>query len=321
MSSLLKIRSDCYLCANLVGTDVEHVMCKAHQNPTCYRIKGKCIQHGITDVNGENIPVAFVDGYYDQDLCSYSAYFQNGKGIWVRSGCVDRKKFPAYAVGEMYATYLVCSEAINRKCKRIRIFHHLSSTSLIAKGVWKPKKAETKRYFSLISKCMNDIDVEFVLVTSDDAFGDEVDNLLHVTLKNAKNALYKYKNPRLNAEFQEKDVSGLPKSSCGNNVNAECLEAIRGFYEKEQRSFEDYAALKTYGKDIYSNYTVNELQQYVNEHNGLAEKLQQLIGNTKEYENAVRWMLRGLLPADAIRKAKADSFLSVQKYEGHDSKS
>ena len=311
MSNPLKIRPECFLCANLVGTDVENVMCKAHQNPTCYRIKSKCLQQSLVDINGAALLIAYVDGYFDHDLCSYSAYFKCKNDIWNRADCVDRKKYPSYAVGEMYAAYLVCLEAIKRKYKKIRIFHHLSSTALLAKGIWKPKKPETQRYLALISKCMSDIQIEFILVNSNDGFGEEILLNLQNTYKDARQALFKYKNPRLNSSLS-KEVNDTASNCIEKNAaNPECVNAINAFYEKKQHTFDDYVCLRTYGKDRYSEYSGEQLRAYATENEMIPEYMQSYLGNTKEYENAVRWILRGLQPYDAIKKAKADSFIAV----------
>ncbi len=87
--------------------------------------------------------------------------------------------------------------------------------------------------------------------------------------------------------------------------NAECIQAIRIFYEKENHGFKDYAALKTFGIDSLSKMINDEdLVALIGEDSSAYVKRYLL--EDRDVKSAYRWIARGVLPNDAVRKILVD---------------
>ena len=100
-----------------------------------------------------------------------------------------------------------------------------------------------------------------------------------------------------------RDVFTVSRMASG--VNKPCKRAILQFkYEIKNPSFRDYKNLKTYGPDVFSKYSGNDLWRIVGN-----EDVKKLLVTTlpkKQAEYAARWFLRGLSAYDSLRKGLVD---------------
>ena len=84
-----------------------------------------------------------------------------------------------------------------------------------------------------------------------------------------------------------------------------CINSIRQFYSRTKRQYTDFYMLKTGGRDNLSEKYIEDLVELVGieAFNKVKEKLKE----QKDIEAALRWIGRGLLVGDAIRKVKMNN--------------
>lgn len=86
--------------------------------------------------------------------------------------------------------------------------------------------------------------------------------------------------------------------------NTECIKAIRKFYKTDQHILEDYFSVKSGGLDSYSKLGETELNKIIGEKD--ADAISEVFSDPKDRKVAMRWVARGLLMNDAIRKVLVD---------------
>lgn len=82
--------------------------------------------------------------------------------------------------------------------------------------------------------------------------------------------------------------------------------SMEAFLKKKKRSFKDFQVLKTHGRDSFSSMKKDILIQYAEE-NDLLQMLESSFEKESYRLSAIRWMLRGLSPEDAVHKVKVDA--------------
>lgn len=89
-----------------------------------------------------------------------------------------------------------------------------------------------------------------------------------------------------------------------SGMNKECIRGINEFKKIECPSFEDYARIKTYGKDRYSAISKRSAEIRL----GLkcCEYISERLDSERDYITALRWVIRGLSKEDAVRKVLVD---------------
>lgn len=102
-------------------------------------------------------------------------------------------------------------------------------------------------------------------------------------------------------------LAELPKSEVA--VNPQCAAAIRRINASRpgQLKFQDFAGLKTYGRDRVSGMKLNVLKDIVPE-----EEYERIVGTVAEEDiiSVLRWIKRGLQIDHAIHKVKVDREIS-----------
>lgn len=101
------------------------------------------------------------------------------------------------------------------------------------------------------------------------------------------------------------NLAGLAVSDVPDGyLNPSCKSAISSFHLKKDRSFRDYADLRTGGNDGFSGMMGNTLVNAV----GRKEITDFIFSsfNSKDAAAACRWYLRGLTVAEACRKQEVD---------------
>ena len=78
------------------------------------------------------------------------------------------------------------------------------------------------------------------------------------------------------------------------------------FLQKKNPSFRDFQALKTHGMDKYSAMKKDTLMEYSKAVN-MEKQLEAAFPKEAHRLSAIRWMLRGLSPDDAIHKVMVDA--------------
>lgn len=91
-----------------------------------------------------------------------------------------------------------------------------------------------------------------------------------------------------------------------NGVNLECVEQIKRINNAEIKKlkFKDFAELKTFGKDKFSNIKLKDIEPFLKEDDILM--VQSDLKEEKLVLSALRWVARGLNVNCAIRKVKVD---------------
>lgn len=108
---------------------------------------------------------------------------------------------------------------------------------------------------------------------------------------------------------------GIINFTLEDGVNKKCKEIIYRLNKTSNKKlkFKDFATLKTFGRDKYSNISYNDLVKMVSK-----ETLDILINefNQEKYiETSLRWILRGLNTDLSIRKVKTDIEITNNKLE------
>jgi len=88
------------------------------------------------------------------------------------------------------------------------------------------------------------------------------------------------------------------------DINEECRTAISKLNNKETKKFSDFASLKTYGRDKFSNMKLDELQLLLKTKD--IEVIRDSFEDNPPFLTTLRWKARGLNTEDAIRKVKTD---------------
>lgn len=158
--------------------------------------------------------------------------------------------------------------------------------------MWKTNKDYTQAYKKTIDKLREEIDIRFIHVKghTGNAGNEKADDL-------AKEACG-IMDPVLPFKIGQK-----PEIS--DEINERCRTAIEEFCKKDKRVFNDYIKLKSYGIDRFSRCSDETIDEYLRT-NGLTE-LKGCIHDRNDFRKAVRWMMRGLLPLDAVKKVMVDN--------------
>lgn len=93
------------------------------------------------------------------------------------------------------------------------------------------------------------------------------------------------------------------------SINEGCKTAIQVFYDSD-KAVVDFIKLKSHGKDLFSNKSIEELEQFIGYEVSSWIKNKLSVG---DYGNALRWCARGLNKEDSCKKAEVDAIREIQK--------
>lgn len=123
-------------------------------------------------------------------------------------------------------------------------------------------------------------------------------------------------NPQYRQEFLVKSIEDGWKDVLHyydpiSHVQIQCKAMIDDLNSKDTVKFKDMVKLKTFGRDIFSKMSFEELKAYVD-----IESYQKAISSFEDTHDALtslRWMARGLIPAHSIYKVKVDREVQMNK--------
>ena len=98
-----------------------------------------------------------------------------------------------------------------------------------------------------------------------------------------------------------------------SGVNAKCAKKIKILNNKKEKNlkFKDFAELKTYGLDKYSQMKYEDLIEFVEE--DALKKIENEFFERKLVVRALRWNARGLKPQLCIRRVKTELKIEENK--------
>lgn len=297
----LKLREECLTCKHLIGTNPEDCLCKQHENPTCYRKKKFCQKHEELVKPTKSYPdsaIAYTDGSYNKETkhFGYGVVFLIGNEEMLISGQEPDINEGWQIQGEITAALKACEKAIELGCKTLEIRYDYEGVENWPTGRWKAKKAYTQEYAKVMSKYMEELNIKFrhVKAHTGEEGNTRVDEL-------AKIACGVALPPKAMSGY----VPNIP-----TDISEKCRNSILAFYKKNEHTFSDYAKLKTFGIDVYSNKSLTELEKYAAD-----RKLNISINDMdrNKFASIIRWVWRGLTLEDARFKVDVDAQLFGQK--------
>lgn len=131
---------------------------------------------------GPNSAIAYVDGSYNQKLKVYGAgvvYITEGEEIELMKSFDDDYHSHRNVAGEVKASELAITKAIEDKKNQIVIYHDYQGIASWATGDWKTNNDLTKSYKKFIDEARKNIGIDFVKVKghSNDKYNDRADSL------------------------------------------------------------------------------------------------------------------------------------------------
>lgn len=297
MTENRKIRKECYSCKQFCGTNIDNGVCGNGQDFTYVRKKNICNMYEKIYLSA----VAYTDGSYNKKTMEYgyAAILVTEKAEFEYSGHGKMEHDGWQVEGEIAAVLKVCSEALKLGISALEIRYDYEGIAAWALGKWKTNKEYTFRYSQSMMHYMNQMHVTFKHIKSHtgDVGNERVDEL-------AKKACGIYVGK------QKNDFTPI----IPDDVSYKCKESILRFYGKEKRLFSDFVQLRTYGRDRYSRLPFDKLQAYADEMNLNID----FKGDKKMYASCIRWIMRGLRPADAIRKVEIDAEVAAKLQSNYD---
>lgn len=103
--------------------------------------------------------------------------------------------------------------------------------------------------------------------------------------------------------------NGIIPYQTESGVNQKCEQYILRLNQKRNLKFKDFANLKTFGRDSFSNKKKENLLSYVSK--DALQSIEEHFEDEKQIVTCLRWIGRGLILQHAIRKVKTD--LEIQQ--------
>ena len=130
----------------------------------------------------KNSALAYVDGSYNPKSKVYGAgvvYLVEGKEIELNKAFDDSFSIHRNVAGEVKASELAISKAIEDKKEQIIIYHDYQGIASWADGSWKTNNDLTKSYKKFIDQARGKIKINFIKVKghSNDKYNDQADKL------------------------------------------------------------------------------------------------------------------------------------------------
>lgn len=316
---VLKIRPECLNCKNFSGGTPEDAVCKAKQNPTCYRKKKFCTLFAMRPAKKKpgKSAIAYTDGCYNKVTrkFGYGIVLITGGEEFVFFGSEFDRNGGWQIEGELQAALLATKNAIERGCTSLEIRYDYEGVEKWVKGFWRTKKTYTREYAKTMRKYSKKIDIKFVHITAHkgEAGNEKADDLAKyacgISSFFPEESVVNQINREATIEDKTKKPAPAIKPDILEGTNKECRKAIKAFYSKSKHGFKDFAKLKTYGLDCYSRLKKDDLDKYVQD-NSLEVIKETFEDDEKAYCAAVRWCMRGLIGDDAVHKVLVDKEIS-----------
>ena len=250
--------------------------------------------------------IAYIDGSYDNAVgrYGYGVLFILNDGACEECCGGDLDRTGGWQVnGEIEAAKVAIRHAMDLGCNAITIYYDYEGIRCWPDGIWKTKKEYTKEYKSFVKKARLRLKINFkhVMAHTGNPGNERADKLAKEGIyapKNWKQTLY-----QVAEEDIKKDI--LPYSF-GEGMTEAGKRSMEAFLKKKKRSFKDFQSLKTHGRDSFSSMKKDSLLHYAEE-NKLSKMLETSFEKEAHRLSAIRWMLRGLSPEDAVHKVKVDT--------------
>lgn len=255
---------------------------------------------------------AYTDGSYDSTVGRYGfgvLFLMDGKTEECCGGDIDRTG--GWQVnGEIEAAKAAIAHAMKMGCDELDIYYDYEGIRCWADGRWRAKRDYTKAYRDYVRNARKTMEIHFIHVSSHtgNTGNERADQL-------AKEGISAPKSWTATDEVgtQEKPVKkeiisfSLSSFESGpDGMTEEGQRSLHAFLQKKNPSFRDFQALKTHGRDKYSAVKKDALMEYSKAVN-VEKQLETTFSKESHRLSALRWMLRGLSPDDAIHKVKVDA--------------
>ena len=210
--------------------------------------------------------------------------------------------------GEIRAAEMVIEKAILAGVTDLIIHHDYEGVGKWPDHQWRANKDYTIRYAAQINKYREKINIRFSWVKghSGNKWNDLVDQA-------AKYGAKIINTPPTLLQTKIK-LSSSPRKS-PDILTETGRENLRRFLKIDTPSFKDYAALKTGGKDRFSELKQAELEPVIGPET--CNYIRESIHDPSGYVPAMRWVMRGLTPEEASHKVNVDLEISANAQEAN----
>lgn len=243
--------------------------------------------------------IAYVDGSFNKKDKVYGSgvvfMHPDGKRENFSFSGNDPELAKMYQIaGEINAAKFAIDHAVDCGYGEICIYYDYAGIEKWATGAWRAKKAFTEAYQRFIAERRAHIDISFRKVAA------------HTGVSDNENAdrLAKAACGMLDDDAHAADNSSekeIPYAS----IRPECLNGILRIRKSSNPTFRDYAELKTGGRDEFSVMKEGALRERLT-----AQEFEYVSDNLADDTMrlaAMRWIVRGLTAAQAVRKANVDA--------------
>lgn len=250
--------------------------------------------------------VAYIDGSFDNTVgrYGYGVLFMMDDKTCEECCGGDLDRTGGWQVnGEIEAAKTAIRHAMDLGCDAITIYYDYEGIRCWPDGVWNTKKGYTKEYKTFVNEARLQLKISFkhIIAHTGNPGNERADQL-------AKEGIYASKDwvPVPYQESEEKSKNELPHNPSMEGMTEAGKRSMEAFLKKKKRSFKDFQALKTHGRDSFSSMKKDTLLQYAEE-NDLLKLLESSFEKESHRLSAIRWILRGLSPEDAVHKVKVDA--------------
>lgn len=255
---------------------------------------------------------AYTDGSYDSTVGRYGfgvLFLMDGKIEECCGGDIDRTG--GWQVnGEIEAAKAAIAHAVKMGCDELDIYYDYEGIRRWADGRWRAKRDYTKAYRDYVQDARKRMEIRFIHVPSHtgDVGNERADQLAKEGISAPKpwTDVVAVETPE---EPARKEIISFSSGSFETGLDGMTEAGRRSlltFLQKKNPSFRDFQALKTHGMDKYSAMKKDTLMEYSKAVN-MEKQLEAAFPKEAHRLSAIRWMLRGLSPDDAIHKVKVDA--------------
>lgn len=248
---------------------------------------------------------AYTDGSYNNALGIYgcgAVLLIDGEEpqIFYETGRAAAGKNGWNINGEIRAAEMVVEKAVLAGVKELVIHHDYEGVGKWPDGLWRANQDYTRQYAETINRYRKQIKICFDWVRGHS--GNKWNDLADRAAKYG--AKINDKLPTLSDIEVNADSVSANETTTADVLTAAGRKNIKKFLTLATPSFKDFIVLKTGGRDRFSELGQQELETVIG--TKVCEYVENSVNDRSGYTSALRWILRGLSPEDAVHKVNVD---------------
>ena len=245
---------------------------------------------------------AYTDGSYNQALgifgCGAVLIIENEvPQIFYETGRAAKSSNGWNINGEIRAAEMIIEKAILEGVTDITIYHDYEGVGKWPDHIWRTNKDYTFKYAAKINEYRRKININFSWVKghSGNKYNEMADKAAKYGAKNIDTP------PEELFTDHKNNVEEVVKPDLFTKTGR---DNVRRFLSIKNPSYGDFINLKTGGNDSFSYIHQTDLEKIIG--SSICEYIKNDINDQSSYVSALRWILRGLTPEEAVRKVNID---------------